>query len=551
MTRPIRRDSLRSGAGKGADLSRHRGFPGRGCPSRSPRGADRPPRSGRDHRVERHRLRLQSYHRALRRARARLRRGPHGYARRLFGTVRVSASRRVSSRRSRPAPTSRAGRYRLDAPRPGLGRPLRGSFARDGRAGAPRRGQTISAEAGEDRGTRAPRASSDPDAFCAYCLRDSELVLRILAETGLDELTARRAALTGVSLELAWTSIPAFERVYGAELRARRIAVPAKADRRVSGRGRRHGARGERRHVPPRPGLRLPQPLPVDHADLQHGSPRPRAGRGAGRPGPTDIVAPNGARFDRSPGVLPSLIAEYSTERERALAEATKWRPTSTRSCRIPFTACSAPRLAAMPAPRLAGAITSFGKKFLVDGEGFLRGQGQARPLWRHGLGLRALGRRRSRGLRDAHGEGGRRGRGAQCRDRATHSIRVWTRVSSPYPLREGLFQVPDPAPQVGDRGRGARAFQRLCGPPRRPRRLHRGRGQGHGGGPQRFHSPGAGLSGQTPRPGLFGGRRGRVARIPAARRLRPCAAASGTRNSCTARTSGASPTITPRRRPR
>jgi DNA polymerase-2 len=43
----------------------------------------------------------------------------------------------------------------------------------------------------------------EPVAFCAYCLRDSELVLRILARTGLDALTARRAALTGVSLELA------------------------------------------------------------------------------------------------------------------------------------------------------------------------------------------------------------------------------------------------------------------------------------------------------------------------------------------------------------
>ena len=56
----------------------------------------------------------------------------------------------------------------------------------------------------------------EPEAFCAYCLRDSELVLRILAKTGLDVLTARRAALTGVPLELAWTSIPAFERVYAA-----------------------------------------------------------------------------------------------------------------------------------------------------------------------------------------------------------------------------------------------------------------------------------------------------------------------------------------------
>lgn len=160
----------------------------------------------------------------------------------------------------------------------------------------------------------------DPDAFCAYCLRDSELVLRILAETGLDELTAKRAALTGVSLDLAWTSIPAFERVYGSELRARRVAIPPKSDRPVSG-----AAGGT--VLEASAGL-FPRVLVFDFRSLYPSIMRtfnvdPLAhARAAGRPArPGDIVAPNGARFDAERGVMPGLIEEYATERERALAE--------------------------------------------------------------------------------------------------------------------------------------------------------------------------------------------------------------------------------------
>jgi hypothetical protein len=55
---------------------------------------------------------------------------------------------------------------------------------------------------------------------------------------GLDALTARRAALTGVSLDLAWTSIPAFERIYGAARRARQVLPPARTDAPISGAAR-------------------------------------------------------------------------------------------------------------------------------------------------------------------------------------------------------------------------------------------------------------------------------------------------------------------------
>ena len=241
--------------------------------------------------------------------------------------------------------------------------------------------------------------ASDPDAFCAYCLRDSELVLRILAETGLDELTARRAALTGVSLELAWTSIPAFERVYGSELRARKVAHTGQSRPARFGGGGRHGARGEGRHVPPRPRLRLPEPLSLDHEDLQRGSPRLRAGA-AGRPQADGHRRPERRALRADEGVLPGLIAEYAAEREKALAEGDEVAAYVYKILQNSFYGVLGAEGCRYARTEIAGAITSFGKKFLVTAQGLLRGQGQARALWRHRFGLRALGRRRRRGLR-------------------------------------------------------------------------------------------------------------------------------------------------------
>jgi len=54
----------------------------------------------------------------------------------------------------------------------------------------------------------------NPISLCRYCLEDSRLVLDILDRTGLMDLTLRRCLLIGISLDRAWTSIPAFEYLY-------------------------------------------------------------------------------------------------------------------------------------------------------------------------------------------------------------------------------------------------------------------------------------------------------------------------------------------------
>lgn len=215
----------------------------------------------------------------------------------------------------------------------------------------------------------------EPQAFCAYCLRDSELVLRILAKTGLDVLTARRSALTGVSLELAWTSIPAFERVYAAELRARRVVPPARANRQVSG-----AAGGT--VLEPAPGF-FPNVLVFDFRSLYPSimrtfniDPLAHARAEARGPAPDDLVAPNGARFERLPGILPAIITRYALEREAAIAAGDETADYVYKILQNSFYGVLGAEGCRYARTELAGAITSFGKKFLTAARDFFEAQG-------------------------------------------------------------------------------------------------------------------------------------------------------------------------------
>ncbi len=215
----------------------------------------------------------------------------------------------------------------------------------------------------------------EPAAFCAYCLGDSELVLRILSKTGLDRLTAERAALTGVGLEQAWTSIPAFERIYGSLLRERRVLPPRRADRKVSG-----AAGGT--VLEPRAGL-FPNVLVFDFRSLYPSIMRtfnidPLAHERARsrEPRAEDIVAPNGARFERQAGIMPELIARYSAEREAALAAGDVSAAYVYKILQNSFYGVLGAELCRYARTELAGAITSFGKKFLVAARDFFEARG-------------------------------------------------------------------------------------------------------------------------------------------------------------------------------
>jgi DNA polymerase-2 len=169
-----------------------------------------------------------------------------------------------------------------------------------------------------------------------------------------------RASLTGVFLDKAWTSVAAIERVYGLELRRRNIAPPPEAAVAVSG-----AAGGT--ILESEPGL-FENVAVFDFRSLYPTIMRtftidPRAHERAVTA--KSNTAPTGAAFSREAGLLPALIAEYFAARRQALdsgdgiaASVYKILMNSfygvlgTASCRYGRT-------------ELAGAITSFARKWL------------------------------------------------------------------------------------------------------------------------------------------------------------------------------------------
>ncbi len=200
----------------------------------------------------------------------------------------------------------------------------------------------------------------DPASFCLYCARDARLVLRILEKTGLDALTVRRAAATGVGIDRAWTSIPAFERLYASALRRRGIAVP-------SGPGFKPGPSPGGLILEPMPGL-FDAVIVLDFKSLYPTLIRtfnidPLSHTRAGSE--NDIVAPNGARFSREPGILPDTIADWFARREAARAQGDTVAVHVFKILMNSFYGVLGADGCRYALPELAGAVTSFGQKYL------------------------------------------------------------------------------------------------------------------------------------------------------------------------------------------
>ncbi|MDR3192640.1 MAG: DNA polymerase II, partial [Treponema sp.] len=223
-----------------------------------------------------------------------------------------------------------------------------------------------------------------PGEFGAYCYRDAELVLRILAATGLFRLTVERACLTGVSLDKAWTSVASFERIYGMELRRRGIAPPPDDPRRkVSG-----AAGGT--VLEPQPGFfdniavfdfrsLYPTVMLTFNIDpLAHARPDRPADPGAASAaerGP--ILAPNGAAFSRLPGLLPGLIAEYFAARREAIDRGDQMAAQVYKILMNSFYGVLGTPSCRYARTELAGAVTSFARKWLLASRDWFNARGR------------------------------------------------------------------------------------------------------------------------------------------------------------------------------
>ncbi len=236
-------------------------------------------------------------------------------------------------------------------------------------------GKSVSLEGEEKLAELDHQYLHSPEEFARYCARDSQLVLGILEKTGLKELSQMRSALTGVSLDRAWTSIPAFERLYAAGLRRRGICAPPLPE--IEDYGSPGGL-----ILDPQPGL-FKNVLVLDFKSLYPSLIRtfnidPLAQRRAGAK--DDIRAPNGARFSREGGILPEAIADYFSRREEARGRGDDIAVYVYKILMNSFYGVLGARGCRYARSALAGAVTSFGQKYL-----------QWTKAWMEGRGLRVL----------------------------------------------------------------------------------------------------------------------------------------------------------------
>ena len=239
------------------------------------------------------------------------------------------------------------------------------------------RGKRIEIREGEDRiGAIERLYREQPEELCAYCLEDARLVHRIMARTGLFQLTLRRCVLIGVAPDLAWTSIAAFEHLYTESLHQRGMVAPTFGVDPLPMEGAPGGI-----ILSPRPGVfddvlvfdfrsLYPSIIRTFNIDPHSYIGKPRGGtevenRELSSPSNMAIRAPNGAAFRREPGILPELLDRFFERRAEAQAKGDAVASFVYKIIMNSFYGVLGARGCRFAGSDLAGAITSFGQRIL------------------------------------------------------------------------------------------------------------------------------------------------------------------------------------------
>jgi DNA polymerase-2 len=98
--------------------------------------------------------------------------------------------------------------------------------------------------------------------------------------------------------------------------------------------------------------------------------------RAEASPAPGDIIAPNGARFDRAEGILPAILTRYAVEREAALKAGDDTAAYVYKILQNSFYGVLGATGCRYARTELAGAITSFGQHFLRSARDWFEGRG-------------------------------------------------------------------------------------------------------------------------------------------------------------------------------
>ncbi|MCC6806155.1 MAG: DNA polymerase II [Deltaproteobacteria bacterium] len=216
--------------------------------------------------------------------------------------------------------------------------------------------------------------AEDPAAFVEYNLKDAILVTRIIDKLDLLNLAIERSLLTGMPLDRVAGSIASFDSLYLGELHRRGYVAPS-----VSGDSEVEPNLGGL-VLEPAPGL-YDNALVVDFKSLYPSLIRTfqidPLGHALAATDSDPIVAPNGARFSRAPGILPEILNQLFPRREDA-----KRRKNEIASHAIKILMNSLYGVLGSPACRfhsgdIANAITGFGREILLWTKGQIEATGR------------------------------------------------------------------------------------------------------------------------------------------------------------------------------
>ncbi len=235
------------------------------------------------------------------------------------------------------------------------------------------RGKTLT---GSERGAEILRQfRHDRQSLVAYNRNDAELVLAILEKLRVVELAVERSRLTGMPVDRVSAAIASFDFLYLSELGARGVAAPCVGDAGVMAEGTGGG------HVlEPIPGL-YRNALVFDFKSLYPSLIRtfqidPLGYRPVGKGGADSIVAPNGAAFDRAPGILPAILDDLFPRREAARQAGNNVAAHAIKILMNSFYGVLATPACRFYNPQIANAITSFGRAVLLWSKAWLEAAG-------------------------------------------------------------------------------------------------------------------------------------------------------------------------------
>jgi DNA polymerase-2 len=210
-----------------------------------------------------------------------------------------------------------------------------------------------------------------------YNATDARLVLEILEKLRLVELAVERSRLTGLPPDRVSSSIAAFDFLYLSELGRRGVVAPSVGSAEATGEPTGGG------HVlEPLPGLyrnvvvldfkslypSLIRTFQIDPLNLL-------------RPGtaqdPDPIVAPNGAAFARRPGILTQLLDEIMPLRDAARRAGEHVKSHAIKILMNSFYGVLGTPACRFHDPRLANAITSWGREILLWGKARIEAGGR------------------------------------------------------------------------------------------------------------------------------------------------------------------------------